>query len=528
MNINESGAFYMDNKTDIEFTRNTKCTQAFTDSATEYVLPDYNGDVRKILFTSAEVKPSGKFAGGDEVEFSGIVVYEVIYLDDENTLTSVSFTSDYDYSVKCAGETYRDSFSETAVSNYAIRLIGPRKISAKSSVCGTVRILEEGRASLEGDSFSGEEQPEVMTKRFAIRKSAASECREREYAETLARLDGAIADEVSVISSSADVVIDEVCVGDGEVVLRGNMTLFAIIKNGDAPAYQREKVVEIEEKLPFDGVTEDMLFTPEVTVGSLVSSINATETGTDVVVSLILELCAVGESNENGEIITDAYLKSCAVDNKYEDFAYSELSSVISSCEAENGAVARADVEAEDVREVLLLKAVPKVDSVSCDSGRLTVSGELKYSGVASIADSEGSVGYIPLKFSLPFERSFAVKDGECVSAEVQVKAHNAGATFDSSKLYASCLLEISAVVTEDKHIKRLSSSYKLSEETFESNSSRIVVYYPDEDENLFSIAKKYRTTALKIATDNSLGAEVFADAEGKGRPIGVKKLLIY
>ena len=518
----------MENKTEIEFTKNIKCAQVFTDSAAEYVLPDYNGDVRKILHTSAEVRPSGKFAGGDEIEVSGIVVYEVIYLDEENKLTSVSFTSDYDYSVKCSSENYIDSFAESAVSNYALRLVGPRKISAKASVVGSVRIAESDKVTVEGNTFDSDETPETMNRRFSIRKSVASECREREYAESLAKLDGAIADEVSVISSSADAVIDEIEAGDGEVTLRGNLTLSAIIKNGDLPAYQREKILPIEETLPFADVSETMRFVPEITVGSLVTNINASDMGTEVVISAVIESSVVGESNEEGELVADAYLKRCAVENKYEDFPYSELSSVVYSRETENGAVARSEIEAENVREVLHLKATPKIDSVICDNGRLTVSGELKYSGIASVTDAEGAPCYVPMKFSLPFERSLEVKSGDALLPEVRVKAHNAGATFDASKLYASCLLEISAVVTEEKHLKRLSASSKIPDETFEDNASRIVIYYPGAEENLFSIAKKYRTTALKIASDNALDAKVIADADGKSLPAGAKKLLIY
>ena len=518
----------MENKTEIEFTKNTRCAQVFTESSAEYVLPDYNGDVRKVLYTSAEVRPGGKFAGGDEIEYSGIVVYEIIYLDDENNLTSVGFTSDYDYSVKCSSESYIDSFAETAVSNYALRLVGPRKFSAKASVVGAVRICENGKMTVEGDTFEGDETPEMLTRRFGIRKSVSSESHEREYIESMVKLDGAIADEVSVISSSADAVIDDVTVGDGEVTLHGNLTLSLIIKNGDAPAYQREKIVTIEETLPFANVSDSMRFVPEVTVGSLVSSINATENGTDVVVSVIVESFVVGECNENGEIIGDAYLKACAVENKYDDFSYNELVSVLSSRETENGAVSRAEIEAENVREVLLLNVTPKLESALCDDGKLTVMGELKYSGIASVTDAEGSFSYVPLKFSLPFERALEIKSGESLLPEVRVKAHNASATFDASKLYASCLLEISAVVTEEKHLTRLSSSQKIPEQSFDNNSSRIVIYYPDEKESLFSIAKKYKTTALKIASDNALDAKVAADADGYSAPVGAKKLLIY
>ena len=127
----------MEIKRNSEFTRNVKCSDVYTESVADYSLPDYLGDVRKILFTDAALRPSGRFAGGDEVEFSGVVVYNVVYLDADNNLSSVEFTSDYDYSVKCSAENYKDSISNTRVSNYAVRLMGPRKMSARASLVGS-------------------------------------------------------------------------------------------------------------------------------------------------------------------------------------------------------------------------------------------------------------------------------------------------------------------------------------------------------------------------------------------------------
>ena len=527
MNINESGAFYMGNKTEIEYTRTTKCAQVYSESAAEYVLPDYNGDVRKILYTNAEVRPSAKFASGDEVECSGIVVYEMIYLDTENALTSVSFTSDYDFSVKCSGENYRDSFVDTAISNFSLRLIGPRKIAAKSSVVGSVRVSENRRAAIEGDAFEGD-APEMQTFRYSIRKSAPSENHEREFAESVAKLDGAIVDEVSVIATSADAICEKITSGDGEITVSGSLTLSAVIKNGDSPAYQRERVVPFEERIPFADVDSDMKFVPEISVSSLVATVNANESGVDVVLSAIVDMSAVGEANEAGEIVTDAYLKSFAVDNKYEEFSYSELSDVLSSVESESGSVQRSEIEAEGIREILFLKATPKIEAVSCENGKVNVSGELKYSGIASVTDGDGSFSYIPLRFSLPFERSFEVKSCDNLSSDVRVRAHGAGATFDASKLYVSCNLEVTLLTCEEKRVKRLSSSRKISEQPFEKNDSRIVIYYPDANESLFSIAKKYRTTVGKIASDNSLGVEAIASFDGDGVKPGLRKLLIY
>ena len=156
MNKNESGVIFMEIKTDTQFTRNVKCADVYTESFADYSLPDYLGDVRKILFTEATLRPAGRFAGGDEVELSGVVIYNVIYLDGENKLSSVEFTSDYDYSVKCDGEKYKDSLASTRVSNFAIRAVGPRKLSARASLIGSVRVSQTDYAAVMGDAFDVE------------------------------------------------------------------------------------------------------------------------------------------------------------------------------------------------------------------------------------------------------------------------------------------------------------------------------------------------------------------------------------
>ena len=77
----------------------------------------------------------------------------MIYRYSENNLSAAEVTSDDDYTVKCSGENYKDSISDTRVSNYAIRLMGPRKFSARASLVGSVRLSESDSLTVEGDAF---------------------------------------------------------------------------------------------------------------------------------------------------------------------------------------------------------------------------------------------------------------------------------------------------------------------------------------------------------------------------------------
>lgn len=519
----------MENKTDIEFTRCARFTDVFTDSGAEYVLPDYNGDVRKILYTGAEVRPSGRFIGGDEMEFSGIVVYNMLYLDSEDKLNSVEFNSDYDYSVKCNEETLRDAVCDTRISNYAIRLAGPRKISAKASVVGSVRLCERDALRAVGSSFCDEEAPELNLRAVNIRESVPSGQTEREFAETLAKLDGAIAEEVSVLFTNAEGFAESVEYSDGRVNIKGKLRMSGVIKNGDEPAYRISKTVSFDEGIDFEG-DSDMKFLPSVTVTSLRTDINGDENGTNVVISAIAELSVVGEKNQNLTVVTDAYLKSCETDNVYENFSFSELCGVGVSRISHNAEISRAELESERLREVLFLTATPKVESTAMISGALNITGEIRYNGVASEITENDETSYVMLKFNEPFSINVNCdcQKGENLRYETKVYARGVDANIDANNLYASANLEAVAVFYEDKTVKVLASSDKVSGGEFSSDGAKITVYYPGKDDTVFDVARRYHTSVSKLASDNMLTEEVIkGESEGGGLG-GVKRLIVY
>ena len=520
----------MENKSGVSYNKNIKCADVHTESAAEYILPDYLGDVRKILFTSAAVRPAGRFMGGDRAECSGIVVYNMIYLDAEDNLSSAEFTSDYDYTVKCPCESCRDMQADTRVSGYSIRLSGPRKISAKASVVGSVRMSCDEEISLGGDCAEGREDLETSTSRLNIRHTEQSGAVEREYAESLIKLDSAIAEEVSVVYCDAKAVVESAECCDSAVSLKGKLRMSAVIKNGEAGAFLSEKVVNFEESVPFEKVDSEMKLIPETVVTSLKPSVNATEEGCEVVLSGIVELSVSGEKNDVCEVITDGYLKSCESECSYGELCYCEMVDVISAKGSHSATIPRAEIETGRLREVVFLTAEPKVDSISCEGDGVKIVGEVKYSGVASELDEEGSISYVMLKFSSPFDTNVNVscQNPEKTRFELKVNAHSAGASIDSDNLYASCVLDCSLTVCEEKEERILASMNAKEDEAYSKEGAKITVYYPTAEDTLFSVAKRFHTSAVKVASDNSLTESVMSRENSEGSLQGVKKLLIY
>ena len=519
----------MENKTDKSYLKNIKCADVYTESQTDFTLPDYQADLRKILFSEVTLRPSGRFAGGEEVEFSGIVVYNVVYLDAEGSIASAEFTSDYDYSVKCSSDSYQDSIADTRVASFAVRLVGPRKISAKASLVGSVRLTERGEMSLSGDAFLGDASPEVDTVSAKIRQSLPSAVTEREYAELITRLDGAIADEVSVIYSGGEATVDSMEAGDDSVTIKGKLRMMAVIKHADEPAYMAEREVSFEESVELEGVSPAMQLVPSLQFTSIKPSVNADENGCDLVMSGIVELCVIAEGNGQLELIRDGYLTDHPTDNTYESFNYTTLISHATAKSSHNGEISREELECEGIRDVIFLTSTPKVEHIELNDGVATIHGELRYSGVAS--ENFGDViTYTGVKFSSPFEIKVNIncQNGENFQLEPTVRTSATSATLDAEKLYATCTIEASVLALEERSVSVLSSMNRAEGEGYKSEGARITVYYPTKDETLFSVAKRFHTSTVKVAKDNDITESVFAESNPDGVLSGVKKLIIY
>ena len=172
-----------------------KRTRKEVDSSCEYILPDYMGDIKKILTSKARILPGGRFASDGEVEVTGTVEYEVIYADSENRLTAVNTSSDYSVSLPIPAEGYVGCAADGRVANFNIRITGPRKMSLKSSVEVAAVITTEAELEVVGDVFSGEREPQYTSRSISVENAKYGKSLEREYAEEAERLGGVMADD---------------------------------------------------------------------------------------------------------------------------------------------------------------------------------------------------------------------------------------------------------------------------------------------------------------------------------------------
>lgn len=497
------------------------------DVSCDYILPDYLGEVRRILFTEAECIPLPAYVNGESAYLSGAVRFKMVYSDAENRLSCACFSADYDMS-----ENYGDGLfavsDKSAVASYSMRLLGPRKISAKARVRSVLTSVSEASDTLCGDAMTLYE-PELSYATVSVRESVIREAAEREYAEEIVFLEGAISDEVEIPYERAVSSVYECHAREGEIRVSGEHTVSVIIKRPDEPAFTVKKAIPFSESFALEGAREDMSAFAEARVLSLKISENPTDTGVSVTAALIVEYCVFAEGNREVSLVCDGYLKEREVKTSYDTTSVERLLAASSERESAEFSVSLESLALSGAREILLPVAEVYVKGVEPADTAINIVAEVRFSGIACEINDDLTVSYHPLKYS--GEKTFALPrvlwDADAIRPEVYASVVSADAIIEEDTLRLTAALVIESHLYGREEVRVLSSLVATEEEIAPIPKNKVYVYYPDAEDTLFDVARKFHTTAERIAIDNALTESAFAKRGERDSLASVERLII-
>lgn len=514
-------------ETSKEFIAQRRITLEGGESRGEYVLPDYQGDVKKVLLTRACAVPSGKYKNGDALDIVGVIAYDVVYIDSEDNITPITFTTDYDMSARIDDEMYVDAAVRTTISNFSLRLMGPRKFSAKAQLECECLVAERREYEVEGDTF-GQDGAIARCKSINILSGAYGKSEERELAEEIAHIDGAIVDEVEVLLCDAECRNVTAVGTDNGAEVKAEVCLTLLIKEvGEAP-YTAERVLNFTAEVPSDAFDEGMTLTPDVIVLSRRAEVNPTEDGVSIVASVILEAEVAAVGNVPLRVVSDCYSTVCECQNEVCDYPYTEH--IGARCEQErvSAEMPRESVSLEGVRNILFTSATAKVASCEVDGNSVKVETIIRFSGIACEVSEDGVVTYAPIRLDVPFADNvtYDLQIPENAKPRAHIVPTQAHIDIDTNSVRPSCSLTIHTSL-ECERCESCVTSSTLAEAYPESDPSLVRVYYPEVGESLFEVAKRFHVSPHAVAGDNSLTAEVFAAQDSPDGLNGIKYLLI-
>ena len=218
------------------------------EQSSDYTLPDYRPEIRRLLHVGTTVMPPAKYVGGGRVELDGIVEYQILYIGSDGELYSAPLTGEYSIALPMENASAVDMGEGVCVlasahaESVTPRVTGPRKLSLRTRLLCDVAAY--GKRRME-ERIRGEADPEsvcVMQKEALMADFSVLSGDEIVFSEEIDIPDA----DVRVISAEGNVMMHEATAGAGDVTMDGEIYLSLLC------AYPDGRVETLRRKRSFD------------------------------------------------------------------------------------------------------------------------------------------------------------------------------------------------------------------------------------------------------------------------------------
>ena len=485
----------------------------------EAVLPEYCPNIAKVIKVDAHPKITEKFLEKDAVFVSGVTVFRVIYISDyKNQLKSVSFNSDFSntfQSLNIAEKAGEDPIIEADVYpvSTSFRLQGSRKLILKDKLAIAACVFAHQAPGLyEPDGEDG--CIEMNHKEIEACDVIPIPAMEAKLTEEIAIESGmpAIAD---IIYADAQICSQEFKAFDGRAEYKANVlfkALYEAVPNANAAADEESEYIALSKEIPVSGSIEyeqlqasDAIL-PKFTVTSLDTEVSYDPYGENRVISLTIgyDVGAKAYRNQTQSICEDAFCTDYACNVIMKPLSVNIFDEIVT---ASPTITEKIHTDMKNIADVVETFATVQITSTEASETEILLSGKI-YLSLIGATESGGME-------SLDAVINFHVPAGEPNESNLrelvfESTAHveQASASIENGDLVANITLCVNTAVLKRARYNAVFDIQLDTDHKREEFGCDLLIYYPQENDTVWSVAKDYGVSPDEIRTANKLQDE--------------------
>ncbi|MBQ4087856.1 MAG: DUF3794 domain-containing protein [Clostridia bacterium] len=484
----------------------------------DIILPDIKPDIREILLVDAKVQKHAEEIRGGKLYVTGNVQFHMLYAPDSNESELKSFEAvlpfsdsvdipdeDLSYTVRAATE--HIGFSQ----------VNSRKLSAKIIVSIQVRglsVLDITPITSVADHTIQRRAEEYHV--FVPLCEAKSDI----VLSDLLTVSPHMPDIDEILKTEATVSDTDYKVMNGKVLIRGTLCLHTLYTaaNEAASAEQITHNIPFSEMLEAEYVDENSRVFLSFCVKDLTATPRGDMNGDTKIISLdaTVGVCLNGSTSAHVTLIDDCY-STCGTLSCDKETAvlYEPMLLESSSFTEQQKAAIPAGVKAG---AVLSSSAKPVLKECSFSDGAMHIKGALVT--FLLLRDDQGTVRSAVTE--TPFERVKPMS-GDSLSADCVLWAEQTEAQVMGDGSVEICVtMRYHTTVLKFREVTYIVSCDRQDDESNGKTQPAIVIYFTEEGDTLWNIAKKYGTTVENIQSANDLES----DALSIGQKLFIPKIL--
>ncbi len=485
-------------KEDIHITECIADGSASTVADNDIIVPDTMPDMVRVLKTDINLRAVDKTVKNNCIIVSGSMEYKIMYAADDGSIRIINHSSPFNQSIDAqnADDTMM-CYVKSDITHIECNISNSRKVNIKAVIFTKYNITQKSNVSAAAD-FDGDTRLPYKSKKInAFNLEVCREC-------NVSAQDSFDLKEISdgideILKNNIDVSDCELKVVSNKAVARGKIKIETI--------YTREnEILTCEHELPFSEILEIEGLTNEMyTVSDFDVSNSSFECDDDGIMNIQININVLIRAYDETvyEVICDTYSPDYELDIQTKTLSLNEM---VDTNSAQSVVKESFSADMPEIVKVYGISGKPFVETVTLNGSKVDVSGSIDASVMYLSSEDDGRIcceqKQVPFTTSLQISRN---ADG--AFAECDVRLDSASYTVTSAN---TC--DLRYVLHTDVRVMKSTSvnvitDIKLDEEKKIDKSSQpgIIVYFVQNGDKLWDIAKRYHTTECDISEINKL-----------------------
>lgn len=479
-----------------------------TELASDFSLPDYQPEIKRLLRITATVSPADQYIGVGNAELSGTVDYHILYAGNDGALYCANQTGEYRFSCPIEmNERFDPSDGilcdcETIAESPVGRVVAPRRLSLKCRLRSRVRMY--GTRTLEERIGAGAEG--ACWQR--LKKSAACARTFVGTSEAVTLGDEILCDvseqNLRVISAEGCVFVHEAEAGSGCVNCRGEamLKLLTVAEGAEALPVAQIRKIPFSASVPVEGAEVNC----ECIASGVCTDLNITVEDGRILCEIAIRLKARAQRNEEIEYTCDLYATNAKSECRYESIQIPQTVVCASGNVSINTVLSLEEAGIRRDAGIVDMSLTPLGLNPECENGKYVVTGRLRALAVLHNGEEYGAQ-----EFEFPFRYEVEGEIREITDYDLKVTPLFCRARMDGERISVDSELAV-AFATQSANLHSVLTEATMGE-VIGSCGACYTVCYPSPEDTLWSVAKRYHRAVSDVAQMNPLSGSPAADA---------------
>jgi len=466
----------------------------------DITLSEYYPDIQRILKCTVIPGITGAQMSADRITVDGSALVRVLYVGEDGKIRGFEQSYPFTKIIEANSLPEGSCVSVKAKTDYVnCRAASQRRVN----IHGVITLNVRARKKRSDEIVTDAEGAGVQLMRKSVPAVSMTGCSDKMFSlNEVVDIGQGKPPITHIIRTCSCVMVNDVKAISNKLLLKGELLskilYCADSDNGELSLFEHS--MPISQIIEVDGVTEDSICDVCLKV-ALIEITPKTDSNGElrlIEINAKINACVTSCTQTEIPVVADAYSVS---HNLKTDFRQADITGMAANFK--EPFIAKGAFEIPDMKKILDVWCGDATDSCSVRNGELEISGSIPV--YVLYINKDNQPDYVEKSLDYEFTKSINM-DIERVKCEPDIVVTNCTYIQNGEgKVEVRAEIIMNALVLNSQRIRIISKLEPTESDKQKSRSAALTIYFTDEGEDVWNIARKYNTTVDAIMQENGL-----------------------